>query len=163
MVPFWSAHWRGTLPTQANEVLVQGKHRHIKALCLQSLTFREMVLFFKGQKQHVCLCCAVSVGPLLKIIPRLPEKETVYLVHAKLDTADKCNGQPDGYKKEKPSVDKKEILTPALLIRSHLGPAEISAVKTPQSHPALTLTPTLTRSLKVVSRSQTYLRGFQHC
>ena len=92
MVPFWPAHWRGTLPTQANKVLVQGKAQTHKS-SLSSVADLQGDGFVLQRAEAACLAllCCSSVGPLLKIIPRLPEKETVYLIHAKLDTADKCN------------------------------------------------------------------------
>lgn len=111
-----------------------------------------MILFFKVQKQLFWLCCAV---PLLDLCWKLSpgyQKKKLYMVHAKLDIAGKCNWATRWIKKKKkkPSVDKKEIDTPALLIRSHLGPVEISPVKTLESYPALTLTPILSPILKVV-------------
>lgn len=91
IVPFWPAHWCGTLPTQANKMLVQRKHTHKSSLSSVADFQGYDFVLQRAEASCLALLCCPSVGPLLKIIPRLPKKENVYLVHAKLDTTDKCN------------------------------------------------------------------------
>lgn len=92
MVPFLPAHWAWDFANPSKQSASAGKAQTLKS-SLSSVADLQGDGFVLQRAEAACLAllCCSSVGSPLKIIPGLPEKETVYLVHAKLNTADKCN------------------------------------------------------------------------
>lgn len=83
LVLFWPAHWYGTLPAQANKVVVQGRQAH------KSFVFGSWPSGRCFSKSRGCFTV-----PLLDLCWKLSpgyQKKKLYLVHVKLDTAEKCN------------------------------------------------------------------------
>lgn len=90
MVPFWPAlAWDFANPSKQSGSAEKAQTHKSSLSPLADLQGDGFVLQ-RAEVACLPLFCS-SVGPLLKIISRLPEKETLYLVHAKLDIADKCN------------------------------------------------------------------------